>query len=252
MQEDLSVWVRIWLGGFGGLIAVICKGIFQELPFVMRLIDTDQQGKVMSEIYGFSVLGIGLIILGAAASWYFDEKSRRACFAMGLAGPALIGTIAGGNFSDVSRPPPTRGGWNLEYILPVSSANAAELLTKPSSQKGSLWEGLKLVVGVGKDQGRYYVIAGPYSSDIEASSVGKKIMKEHSDLPVFVVPIANLMAITGHPPAMLAIGNSLPYSSARSLRDRVKDFPELKDVKELRLASSGEIEPPIDQRLAPH
>jgi hypothetical protein len=206
----------------------------------MRLVDTDQQGKVVSEMYGFLFYAVGLIVLGAAASWYFDEKSRRACFAMGLAGPALIGTIAGGNFSDVSRPPPTRGGWNLEYIMPISSANAAELLNTPSSsEKGSLWEGLKLVVGVGKDQGRYYVIAGPFKNENEASTIGKKIMKEHPDVPAFTY---NGVITKGQ--VLLVLGESSPYSVARSLRDRAKDFPGLKDVEDIQLASSAALEPP--------
>jgi hypothetical protein len=248
VQEELAAWTRIWIGAVGALIAVICKGIFQELPFVMRLVDTDQQDKVVSEMYGFIAFGLGLLILGAAASWYFDEKSRRACFAMGLAGPALIGTIAGGNFSDVSRPPPTRGGWNIEQMLPISSANAAELLNKPSSaDKGSLWEGLKLVVGVGKDQSRYYVVAGPFKNENEASALGTKIMREHPKVPVFSWKPASKDA-----PVMLVIGNSLPYPSARSLRDDAKDFPELKDVKDISLSPSAALESADDQRLSPH
>lgn len=247
-EEQLSAWTRIWIGAVGALIAVICKGIFQELPFVMRLVDTGQQGKVVSEIYGFIAFGIGLLILGAAASWYFDEKSRRACFAMGLAGPALIGTIAGGNFSDTSRPPPTRGGWNLEYIMPISSANAAELLNKPSSsEKGSLWEGLKLIVGVGKDQSRYYVIAGPFKNENEASAIGVKIMKDHPKVPVFSWKPPNK-----EQPVVLVIGNSLPFAAARSLRDDAKEFPQLKDVEEVSLAPSTSLEVAEDQRMAPH
>lgn len=248
-MEDLSSWTRIWIGGVGGLIAVICKGIFQELPFVMRLIDTDQHGKVVSEMYAFPVLAVGLIALGAAASWYFDEKTRRACFAMGLAGPALIGTIAGGNFSDVSRLPPTRGGWNLEYIMPISSANAAELLlNKPSSsEKGSLWEGLKLIVGVGKDQSRYYVVAGPFKNENEASATGLKIMKDHPKVPVFSWKPPN----KDHP-VILVIGNSLPFAAARSLRDDAKEFTELKNVEEVSLAPSTSLEIADDQRMSPH
>lgn len=237
--EELTAWTRLWIGAVGGLIATLCKGAFQELPFVMRLVDTDQHGKIMSEIYGFTVYGIVMIALGAAASWYFDEKTRRACFAVGLAGPALIGTLSGGNFSDVSRPPPTRGGWNLEYILPISSANAAEILNnkRSSADKGSLWEGLKLVVGVGKDQSRYFVVAGPFKNENEASAVGAKIMKEHPNVPVFSWTPASRDSST-----MLVIGNSLPYASARSLRDDAKEFPELKDVQAISLSPSAALE----------
>lgn len=231
VQEELSAWTRIWIGAVGGLIAALCKGAFQELPFVMRLIDTDQQGKVMSEIYGFGVFGITLVALGAVASWYFDEKTRRACFAVGLAGPALLGTLSGGNFSDVSRPPPTRGGWNIEQMFQISSANAAELLPK-SSDKGSVWEGLKLVVGVGKDQSRYYVVAGPYKNEHEASALGARIMKSHPNVPVFL----------GSPSrkdgsVMLIVGNALLYPEAKSLRDSAKNFSELKDAQDVYLTA---------------
>lgn len=237
-EEELSGWTRIWIGAIGGGIAALCKGAFQELPFVMRLIDTDQQGKVVSEIYGFLVFGIALVALGAVAAWYFDEKSRRACFAIGLAGPALLGTLSGGNFSDASRPPPTRGGWNIEYLMPVSPASAAELLNKPSTEeKGSLWEGLKLVVGIGKDQSRYYVVAGPFKNENDASVVGYKIMKSHEGLPVFL----------GSPDrkdgsVMLIIGDGLVFSAAKTLREAVKDFPELKGMKVISLTS----QPPSD------
>ena len=47
MEEALTAWTRIWIGGVGGFIAALCKGVFQELPFVMRLYDTDQTGKVI-------------------------------------------------------------------------------------------------------------------------------------------------------------------------------------------------------------
>jgi hypothetical protein len=237
-DEVLSGWTRIWIGATGGLIAIVCKGLFQELPFVMRLIDTDQQGKVVSEMYGFGVLAIGFLALGGFASWYFDEKSRRACFAVGLVGPALLGTLSGGNFSDASRPPPTRGGWNIEYLLPVSPASAAELLTKsPSEDRGSLWEGLKLVVGVGKDQSRYYVVAGPYKNENDASSLGAKIMKSHPNIPVFLgTPNRKDGSVK------LIVGNGLAYSEARSLRDNVKNFPELKDAQDISLTAH----PPSD------
>ena len=237
-DEELSAWTRIWIGAIGGSIAALCKGAFQELPFVMRLIDTDQQGKVVSEIYGFAVFGVALIALGAVASWYFDEKSRRACFAIGLAGPALLGTLTGGNLSDSSRPPPMRGGWNIEYLLPVSPASAAEILAKPSSEdKGSLWEGLKLVVGVGKDQSRYYIVAGPYKNENDAAALGSKLMKNHPSIPVFVgTPDRKDGSV------MLIVGNGLVYSEARSLRDAVMSFPELKDARDISLTAR----PPSD------
>lgn len=201
--------------------------------------DTGQDGKIVSEMYGFTIFGLGLVILGAAASWYIDEKTRRACFAVGLAGSALIATMSGGNYSDVSRSPLTHGGWIIEHV--ISSAYAAEILDKSSSaDKGSVWEGLKQVVGVGKDQSRYYVVAGPYTNENEASRVAKTIMKDHP-VPVFL----------GNPnpngSVMLVIGNSLPYPTAKSFRDDVKDFAELKDVQEIHLSPSAALEPPPDK-----
>lgn len=227
VAEVLSNTARTWWGVLGSLLAVLVKFHGQDLHWVHVHLDTHAYDRLMNLVIVYVLMLLILLPVGAIVAAASREHSRAKILMMAVAAPALVTTWAGGDKTakTFSLPQIT------ELVWPIGTAYAADQSASPSGI--SLKDGFSQFFGFNKDSGRYYVIAGPYKNENEASEAGKKLMQSRPSLSVF---LGDSDKKTGA--ASLIIGQSLPYLEATKFRDVVKDIPELK-VKDVYLTATA-------------
>ncbi len=217
-RKRLNFWAKFGIGCGAGFVGALIKGGLHEYPFLMRLIDTGQDSKVMPEIIGFIFWAIILIVCGGLSGWYSRSNDPRTIFKNAVTLPLFGVAVLAGNYSE-----PHKGFLKVGNFEIISSAHAADNPVGGISFGAALFEGIKLNMGFGKDQSRYYVVVGPYKNEAEASAVGMALMKQQPSLPVFSGDpdkSRNIALILGYP---------LPYSDAKVLRDKIKESSVFKN-----------------------
>jgi hypothetical protein len=156
------------IGRHYGAVAVGSKFIAQDHYWLRVFIDTRAYDRIPGMVVSYIVLLIVLGLLGAVFAVASKENQEMKLLAIAVSAPALITTWLGG-----TKPPetPTLTRAPFEWLSPISPALAAD---KSISVSTGFWDGFKIPFGVGKDEARYYVIAGPLKTKMRHLRLAQK------------------------------------------------------------------------------
>lgn len=218
-------WRALW-GAYGSLLAVLVKFHGQDIAKVQLHLDTHSYERLTNLGIAYALLLAVSIPVGAIIAAAFRENNRGKILIMAIAAPALVTTWAGGERSSSAS-----SAHGSSFF--IGSAFAADQTPTNAESGISIKDGLRQFFGYSNDDSsRYYVIAGPYKNENEATLTAKRLMQRRPSLPVF---LGDIDAKTGA--ASIIIGQSQRYPAARTLMDSVKAFPELKGVDDIYLTS---------------
>jgi hypothetical protein len=194
LQEKIGVPIgpieRIIVGILAGLAAVCVKILRQDLDSIrLWWMSTRPEDIVnlQSLFLSYYVLIPVLMFLGGVLCWLgSDETSKIKLFAMGIAAPAIITTLAGGpkEPSRIPAPPisaPGPAGWLEQQFVTVALAqtNAKD----NCASMPSLLQGFRIFFG---EPNRYYVIVAGYKSKAAAEAKAKEVNQEDATMKAFV------------------------------------------------------------------
>jgi SPOR domain len=219
---------RIIIGIMAGLAAVCVKILRQDLDSIKGWwVSTRPEDitSLQSLFLSYYFLVPCLLFLGAVLCWLaVNETSKIKLFAIGLAAPAVITTLAGGPKQSPPPPPvistPGPAGWNFDIGI-VTTAHA-QTASSPCASGPSLIQGLKIFFG---EPRRYYVIVGGYKSKAEADAKAKEVNEEDPTVKAFV---GKRKPCNDYYPVV--VGDYLPQDEASKLLQKAKKLDSADNV----------------------
>lgn len=225
LLDDMSNKGRVLWGIAGAIVAVGSKYVAQDHYWVRVWMDTREYDKMPGLIVFYAILLIVLGGIGAIFAVASRETHPMKLLAIAVSAPAIVTTWLGGT-KPAAAVQPNMPRAHLEYILPVSSAYAADESILPAvKSSGGFWEGFRTPLGFGKDESRYRVIVGSYKNRTDAAQTVERIKKEDSTLNAFVgerQPNNEFYPVV--------VGGYLPYPQASELKARVESLSSVKDA----------------------
>jgi hypothetical protein len=219
MIEVSRVQRGVW-GAVGGLVAVGSKYMAQDHYWTRVMIDT----RAYDQIPGLIVFYVGLIIVlcffGVVFAIASKENNEMKLLAIAISAPALITTWLGGVSPDTSS---SRAKRVAEYVMPISSAQAAEANSKAGSS--GFWEGFKIPFGIGKDEQRYRVVVGSFKDPSAAAAKAEQINKLD---PTLKATVGDKRLFNEYYPVV--VGGYAVYPEARALKEKVSEKLNTDDV----------------------
>jgi hypothetical protein len=225
---------RIGVGLVAGLVVALVKAAADNTDFTASMLDSSFLN-LMLKVLGYSLVPM---ILGAVGGWISDEQRVHKIFWVAISGPVIIAAAASG-WSAAKAPqvlPVGKAGWNLEQLLPITSAYADEVAPKymqavpsgsspvqqqPVTQTTSPFvSGLNAFLGGRQDNNRYRVVVASINDYDKAVATAARL----NSMKVLPAPVAVGERKVGNEYFPVIVDGWLNLSDAKQLRDKVSSL----------------------------
>jgi hypothetical protein len=193
------------------------KFLAQDFSYFREILEPGAAGSMSALLIGYATMGIILVVIGAIVAWAFAEETHRGKLLMlAVSAPALITTWAGGSSSDHT-------AFHKPSFSLVDSAyaqTAPEMASEPT-----IWDGVKLFFGVGKEPPLYRVVVASYPDYSSAIAAAEAFNKEAPGIGARVAdkkPPSDYYAVV--------VSDYLPYKDAKVRLDEAKKNLQASDA----------------------
>jgi hypothetical protein len=164
----MSMYERVFLGTLAGLMAVLCKFMAQDYPFLSRHASDVTAEQILNYQVGYGILTPILMILGGFIAWISDEHKRMKIAALAISAPALITTWAGGGDPGAKVHARSASFISSAYAQQAPAGRPSPQTTQSIGALDRVQQGVGIFFGYGKEPVKYRVVVGSYA-DREAA-----------------------------------------------------------------------------------